>query len=74
MSSGVARCGKRRGEQEVETACGGGGHGGVVLVLFLGSGAFVFDKNSEWYSFLCRSQNMIPTILFCRNWHTLQVC
>ena len=33
-----------KGKQEDETVCGGGGHGGVVLVVLLGLWAFVFDE------------------------------
>ena len=64
VSSGVTRGGQRRGEREAETVCGGGGHGGVVLVLLLGSWAFVFDEIMNGIHFLCRSRTLVGIIFF----------
>ena len=54
---GVAQDGQRRGEREAETVCGGGGHGGVVLVLLLGSWAFVFDEIMNGIQFFVGCEN-----------------
>ena len=62
VRSGVTRGGQRREEQEAETVCVGGGHSGVVFVLLLESGAFVF--NNIVNRMFCRSQKLIATTIF----------
>ena len=75
MSSGVAQRGQRRGERDAETVCGGGGHGGVVLVLLLGSWAFVFDEIMSGIGFLSVAKIIGRDNDFsCRNQYVLQVC